>query len=182
MTQLIKEKYNKVVLPGMKKKFGYKNNLMVPKIQKVMVHVSTGSLKDKKKIEVIKERLMAITGQKPSPRLAKKSIASFKLREGATVGYLVTLRGGRMNSFLDKLINVAFPRTRDFKGIKKSSIDEMGNLSVGIKEHTVFPETSDEDLSNVFGLEVTVVTSAKNKEEALELFTLLSFPFKKELE
>ena len=174
----VKEKYIKAV-PKMIKKFGYKNKFEAPKIAKVSVSVATGSIKDKKKLEVIEKALAKITGQKPSLRPAKKSIASFKTRQGNIIGQLVTLRGTRMYDFLDRLINVAIPRTRDFKGLNSKSIDEMGNFTIGIKEHIVFAETGDEELSNIFGFAVTIVTTAKTKEETLELLSLLGFPFKK---
>ncbi len=163
----------------LKDKFGYKNIMQTARVIKVVVNVGTGSIKDKSKLEIIPDRLTKITGQKPSSRGAKKSIATFKLRQGDAIGFMVTLRGERMNLFLDKLINVAIPRTRDFKGISRSAIDEMGNLTIGIKEHTIFPETSDEDLRNVFGLSITLVSSTKNREEAEKLFESLGVPFKK---
>jgi len=175
-----KDKYNKIVVPAMMKKFGYKNKLAVSRIEKVLVGVGTGSIKDEKKKEVIVDRLSKITGQKSSARPAKKSIASFKIREGMVIGQLVTLRGSKMYDFIDRLINIAIPRTRDFQGLKESAVDSMGNFSMGIKEHTVFPETTDEELSKIFSLGVNVVTTAKSHDEALELLKLLGFPFKKE--
>lgn len=177
---MLKEKQSKVfdVLKGT---FGYKNKMQTPTIEKVVVSTGVGSIKDKQKIALIAERLAQITGQKVSARPAKKSIASFKLREGNIIGYQVTLRGARAEDFLNRLINIAFPRTRDFRGIKRDSVDEMGNLTVGIKEHTIFPETSDEELRNVFGLSVTVVTSSNDKKEATAYLEGLGFPFKKEV-
>lgn len=160
--------------------FGYANKMAAPTISKVVISTGTGKIKDKNKIEVIQDRLSKITGQKAAPRPAKKSIASFKLREGDVVGYQVTLRGEQMYSFLDKLIHVALPRTRDFRGINNSAVDEMGNLTIGVKEHTIFPETSDEDLKDVFGLAITVVTTAKSKDEAHKFLTHIGIPFKKE--
>ncbi len=177
--QTIKEKYQHTAIPAMEKRFGYKNKMAIPKIVKVVVNVGTGSVNDKKKIEDIEKGLIQITGQKPSPRSAKKSIATFKLREGTTIGYAVTLRGKKMNDFLEKLINVTIPRMRDFKGLNINSVDEMGNFSMGIREYLIFPEVSHEDLSRNFGLSLTVVTSAKTKEEAMELLKLLGFPFSK---
>jgi len=170
----------KNIYSSIKEKFNYTNVSQSPKIEKVTVSVGVGSTKDKKKIETIVDRLTQITGQKPSARPAKKSIATFKLREGEVVGYQVTLRGARMYDFLDKLIHIALPRTRDFRGIKLTSIDEMGNISIGIKEHTIFPETSDEELRNVFGLSVTITTSARTKEETEALLRGIHFPLKKE--
>ncbi|MEK9167710.1 MAG: 50S ribosomal protein L5 [Patescibacteria group bacterium] len=159
--------------------FGYKNAMQAPKIVKVLVSTGTGSIKDKAKVELVADRIGKITGQKPSARAAKKSIATFKSRQGDTVGYLATLRGARMFAFLDKLFNIAIPRTRDFKGLNRTAVDGMGNLTIGIKEHTIFPETADEELKNVFGLAVTIVTTAKNKKEAEAFFSHLGVPFKK---
>jgi len=177
--ETIKQKQNSV-FKTLKDVFGYKNIMQTAKVAKVVVSTGTGSTKDKTKIELIPDRLAKITGQKPSPRAAKKSIATFKLREGDTIGYMVTLRGARMEAFLDKLINIALPRTRDFKGISKKAIDQMGNLTIGIKEHTIFPETGDEELKNVFGISITLVTNAKTREEAEKLFEHIGIPFKKE--
>jgi large subunit ribosomal protein L5 len=161
---------------AMKGEFGYKNRLQAPRLTKVVISTGVGKIKDKNKIEVIQDRLARITGQKSAARGAKKSIATFKVRQGDVVGYQVTLRGARMYDFLDKLIHIAFPRTRDFRGISAKGIDTLGNMSIGIKEHTIFPETSDEDLKDVFGLAVTVVTTAKTKKEAEFFFRHLKFP------
>lgn len=166
------------MMEALKERFGYTNPMQSPRIMKVVVSVGVGSVSDKNKRELIKERLAAITGQQPSDRAAKKSIASFKSRQGDLAGYQVTLRGARMYSFLDKLIHVALPRTRDFRGLSADSIDEMGNYTFGIKEHTVFPETSDEDIRDVFGLAVTIVTSAKTKEEAEALLREIGMPLR----
>ncbi|MCK5591376.1 MAG: 50S ribosomal protein L5 [Candidatus Pacebacteria bacterium] len=173
-----KEKLQKA-FDNLKKDFGYTNKFATPKIVKVVVNSSTGSTKDKKKIELVQDRMAKIVGQKVAPRAAKKSIATFKLREGDIIGYSATLRGARMTNFLDKLINIAIPRTRDFQGIERSSIDEMGNLTIGIKEHTIFPETADEDLKDVFGLSITVVTTAKTPKEAEGLLDHVGIPFVK---
>lgn len=158
--------------------FGYKNRLQAPRITKVIVSSGTGKAKDKNRNTLVSERLARITGQKPSARPAKVSIAQFKLREGDVVGFQVTLRGARMYDFLDKLIHIALPRTRDFRGIAQTAVDDMGNITIGIKEHTIFPETSDEDLKDIFGLAITIVTTAKTKEEALAFFKHLGVPFK----
>jgi len=174
---LIKEKK---AFDALKETFGYSNTMQSPKLKKVVLSVGTGSLVDKNKVEVIQDRLARITGQKTAPRAAKKSIAGFKMREGDVVGYQITLRGARMDSFLNKLIHVAYPRTKDFRGLDTKVIDQMGNMTLGIKEHTVFPETSDEDMRDVFGFAVTVVTTAKNREEAEAFFRHLGFPFKKD--
>lgn len=165
----------------MKGDFSYKNVMQAPKLTKVVVSVGTGSAKDKKRVaEIIPSRLAKITGQKPAPRSAKKSIATFKLRQGDAVGFQVTLRGDRMVAFLDKLLNIALPRTKDFRGISINSVDDMGNYTFGIKEHTIFPECSDEELRDVFGMAVTIVTTSKTKQETRSFLKLLGFPFKKE--
>ena len=176
-----KEKQNNA-FEELKKDFGYDNLMQTPKVEKVVISTGVGSIKDKKKIELIKDRLSRITGQKPTPRVAKKSIAAFKSREGDVIGYQVTLRGSRMYDFLDKLVHIALPRTRDFRGIPVSAIDSMGNLTLGVREHTMFPETSDEELKDVFGLAITIVTTAKTKDEAEAFLRHLGFPLKKEEE
>lgn len=163
----------------LKGQFGYKNPMAAPRLVKVIVSSTTGSSKQKGRNELVADRLAKITGQKPSFRGAKKSIASFKLREGEKIGVIVTLRKSRMHGFLDKFINIAAPRTRDFRGYSRKSIDLMGNLTIGLKEQTIFPETVDEDLKDVFGMSVIIVTTAKTKEEATAFFELLGIPFKK---
>ena len=160
--------------------FKYSNVMQTPKIEKVIISAGIGSIKDKAKIKVIQDRIAKITGQKEAARAAKKSIATFKTREGDILGYQITLRGQRMYDFLHRLIHIAIPRTRDFRGLDEKGIDEMGNFTMGVKEHTIFPETSDEDLKNVFGFAITFVTSAKNKEEAKAFLNNLGFPFKKD--
>lgn len=159
--------------------FGYTNRMQGPKIQKVVVTVGVGSSRDKDRHKIVTDRLTRITGQKSSARGAKKSIATFKTRQGDVVGYQVTLRGERMYDFLEKLIHIALPRTRDFQGISAKAIDEMGNLTIGIREHTIFPETSDEDVKDVFGLGITINTTAKNKKEAEAYLRHIGIPFKK---
>lgn len=163
----------------MKGKFGYTNLMQAPRIVKVTLSSTTGSIKDPKKKALIGDRINKIAGQKASVKSAKKSVASFKVRQGDPVGWQVTLRGERMWSFVEKLVNVALPRTRDFRGIEAKSIDAMGNYTLGIKEHTVFPETSDEDIKDVFGFAVNIVTTAKTKEEARDLLEHLGFLFRK---
>jgi large subunit ribosomal protein L5 len=158
--------------------FGYTSALQAPRILKIVVSVGIGSIKDKKNVELVSDRLAKITGQKPAPRGAKQSIASFKIRQGDIVGYQVTLRGKRMYDFLDKLIHVALPRTRDFRGLSLKSLDEMGNYTIGIREHTVFPETADEELKDVFGLSVTIVTTTRDKKEAEALLRHMGLPLK----
>ena len=168
----------------LKEKFGYKNIMASPKLVKVVISSGTGMAikKDKNRNEFVVGRLAKITGQKPSLRSAKKSVASFKVRQGDPIGVMVTLRGARMFGFLDKILNVALPRTKDFRGIERSVLDDMGNLTFSVKEHTIFPETSDEELKDVFGMAITIVTSAKSKAEATDFFELLGFPFKKPTE
>ncbi len=164
------------------KKFGFTNKLESPKLTKVVVSSGFGSIKDKRKVELMSDRLAKITGQKPVVRSAKMSIASFKLRQGEPIGYQITLRGERMLSFVEKLIHIALPRTKDFRGISRNSIDAMGNYTLGIKEHTIFPETADEDLKDVFGMSVTIVTTSKDKKTTEAFMEALGFPFKKEEE
>lgn len=163
----------------LKDDFGYENVNQAPRIEKIVVSVGTGRVDDKARIALIQNRLAKITGQKAAPRPAKKSIASFKLREGDIIGYQVTLRGKRMVDFLNKLIHIALPQTRDFRGLKVSSIDEMGNFTIGIKEHTIFPETHDEDIRDVFGLSITIVTTAKTKAEAEAFLRHIGLPLQK---
>lgn len=163
----------------MSSEFGYTNRLQAPRVTKVIVSSGVGKKRDKHQLALVEDRLARITGQKPSARPAKQSIAQFKMREGDIVGYQVTLRGARMYEFLDRLIHITLPRTRDFRGISDTAVDQMGNLTIGIKEHTIFPETADEDLKDVFGLAVTAVTTAKTKVEATAFFRHLGVPFKK---
>lgn len=166
----------KTTYDTLKGDFAYKNTMQTPKVVKVVISTGIGKISDKKKVELIVDRLAKITGQKAAARAAKKSIATFKLREGEIVGYQVTLRGQRMEDFLNKLIHIALPRMRDFRGLSPKSIDEIGNLTIGLKENTIFPETSDEDLRDVFGLAITIVTSAKNKKEAEAYLKHIGFP------
>ncbi len=158
--------------------FGYKSRMAAPRVTKVIVSTGTGKKREAKQLELIADRLARITGQKPSPRKAKQSVASFKVREGDQVGFMVTLRGARMFDFLDKLIHIALPRTRDFRGIPKTAIDDVGNITIGIREHTIFPETADEDLRDSFGFAVTIVTTAKGREEAEAFLRHLGLPLR----
>jgi len=168
----------------MKSAFHYKNKMATPRMVKVVLNVGTGTAvkKDKNKNDAIGNRLAKITGQKGALRGAKQSIASFKVRQGDPIGVVVTLRGKRMYAFLEKLINVALPRTKDFRGINPGAVDDIGNLTIGIKEHTIFPETADEDIKDVFGLAITLVSTAKTKEEGKAFFKMIGVPFKKEEE
>lgn len=161
-----------------KERFGYTNRMQTPRLVKVVVSTGVGKISDPKKIELIQNRLARITGQKAAPRGSKKSIASFKMRQGDIVGYQATLRGARMRDFLEKLIHIAFPRTRDFRGLSPKAIDELGNITIGIPEHTIFPETSDEDQRDVFGLAVTVVTTASSRDEAEAYLRYLGVPLR----
>lgn len=163
------------------KEFAYKSKLAAPRLQKIVIASGTGTRmkKDRETNNMVMDRLARITGQRPTVRAAKQSVASFKIREGDPVGVAVTLRGARMQHFIDKLIHVALPRTKDFRGIDKKAVDAIGNMTLGIKEHTIFPETSDEDLRDVFGLAITIVTTAKTKAEATAFFEHLGIPFKK---
>ena len=177
----IQEKYKKEIVPVLKEEFGYKNSLEVPQIIKVVLNVGFGKhTKEKAYIENVVKSLTKISGQKPVLTKARKSISSFKIREGMVIGSSVILRGKRMYDFIEKLINVSFPRIRDFRGISIKSMDRQGNLTIGFKEHLAFPEIQPDEVDNVFGLEVCLSTSAKTKEEGERLFTLMGFPFKKE--
>lgn len=181
----LQEKYKKEVVPEMQNKFGHKNVMAVPKIKKVVINTGFGRLiggktkeEQKKAYEFILSDLTILAGRQPVLTKAKKSIASFKVREGMPVGAAVTLRGRKMYDFLERLIHIALPRCRDFQGIDQKSIDKEGNLTIGIKEHIVFPEISPEQVRNILGLEITVTTTAKTKEEGLELLRLMGFPIK----
>ena len=177
----LQEKYKKQIVPRMKEKFGYKNNLEVPKLEKVVVNVGFGRhAKEKVYIENVQDAMSRMTGQKPVLSKARKSISSFKIREGQTIGASVTLRGKKMYDFVERLANISFPRVRDFRGIDSKSIDRLGNLTVGFKEHLAFPEIRGDEVENIFGLEVCLSNTAKSRDEGLELFSLMGFPFKKD--
>lgn len=164
----------------MQKTFEIKNVMAIPKIEKVIVNTGIGRLtKEGKVVERIEKDLTMIVGQKLVFRKAKKSISGFKLREGVNVGISVTLRGKKMYDFLDRLISISLPRSRDFRGIDPNNFDKMGNLNFGIKESSIFPEINYENIKDVFGLEVTVVTTAKNREQGIELLKQMGFPIKK---
>ena len=152
--------------------------MQAPRLVRVVVSSGVGKKRDPKQLELIEDRLAKITGQKSARRQARLSIASFKLREGDTVGLQVTLRGARMYDFIDKLIHIALPRTRDFRGLSAEAIDDMGNITLGIREHTIFPETGDENVKDVFGLAVTIVTTAKSREEAETYLRHLGLPLR----
>ena len=168
----------KQTFDALKGTLGYTNVMQAPKVTKLVVSVGVGKVKDKKRLELIVGRLARITGQAPARRTAKKAIANFKSRTGDLVGYQITLRGARMTSFLEKLIHIVFPRVKDFRGISPKSIDEMGNITIGIREHNVFPETTDEDAKDLFGIAVTIGTSAKNKKDAEAYLRFIGMPLK----
>lgn len=176
----LKEKYFKKVIPLMKEKYHYQNDLAVPRLTKAVINVGIGKFKDEQKfLETVENNLKRISGQKPIYTYSKKSISAFKVREGDKVGLKITLRGKRLYDFLDKLINITFPRVRDFQGIDpKKSIDQQGNLNIGFKEQIVFPEIKSDEVEKIHGLEVAVVTTAKNWEESYDLLKNLGFPFK----
>ena len=176
----IKEKYIKTVTPEMEKKFGYGNVMAIPRILKVVVNVGTGKIgREGDRDQEVFDSIMMITGQRPVKTKAKKAIAGFKTRQGMDVGVKVTLRGKKMWSFIDRLIVATLPRTKDFQGIPDSSVDSNGNLNIGIKEHLIFPEISPEQVKTIFGMQVTVASTAKDRKEGLELYKLLGFPLKK---
>ena len=170
---------NKNSFAALKEKLGLKNAMQAPRLEKIVIGSGFGSVKDKKKVELIADRLAKITGQKPAVRVTKKAIASYKTREGDPIAYQITLRGKRMCEFLDRLINIALPRTKDFRGLSRNSVDAMGNYTMGIKEHTIFAETADEDLKDVFGMGVTIVTSSRNKDMTLAFLEYIGMPMKK---
>lgn len=157
---------------------GFANIMQTPKLVKVVVSSGVGSIKDKKKLEVIQDRLARITGQAPARRTTSKSIANFKTRVGDLAGFQITMRGARAQIFLEKLMHIVLPRVKDFRGISPKAIDEMGNITIGLKEHNVFPECSDEDAKDVFGLAVTIATTAKNKKDAEAYLRFMGLPLR----
>src|SRR3989344_6907145 len=179
MSRLL-EQYRKKVVPAMQKEFGIKNVMAVPKVEKVVISVGIGKIvKDEKTVEKIANDLAKLTGQKPVFRKAKKSIASFKVREGVNIGLMVTLRGKRMYDFMDRLISIALPRSKDFRGIDIKNFDKNGNLNLGIKESVIFPEIVYETLKDIFSLVVTVATTAKDQQKGIALLRNLGFPIRK---
>jgi len=177
MTRL-KENYESEIKDAMMKKFGYKNKLAVPKIEKVVVNMGLGEAKDNAKVlEHATNDMRTITGQNPVITKAKKSVSAFKLREGMPIGCKVTLRGDKMYNFVDRLINVAIPRVRDFRGVNPDSFDGRGNYTLGLREQLIFPEISFDQIDKVRGMEIVFVTTAKTDEEARELLSLFNMPF-----
>ncbi len=176
----LKELYQTKIKQQLKEELKVNNDFLVPKIIKVVVNVGFGARhKDKDFIANISEKLAIITGQKAVLKPAKKSVSAFKIREGNIVGISVTLRGARMYDFVEKLVNITFPRVRDFRGLELKNIDRTGNLTIGFKEHVAFPEIGAEDLDKIFGLEISLHSSALNAEQGTALFKALGFPFKK---
>ncbi|HAM88171.1 MAG: 50S ribosomal protein L5 [Candidatus Falkowbacteria bacterium GW2011_GWC2_38_22] len=177
----LQEDYKKNILPKLKEQFGYKNDFEAARLLKVVINVGFGRHnKEKAFIDNVLKGLTKISGQKAVPTKAKKSISSFKIREGMVIGACVTLRGKRMYDFVEKLINVTFPRVRDFRGISEKGIDRNGNMTIGIKENMAFPEINPDDFENIFGMEISFATSVNTRDEGLALFRLMGFPFKKE--
>ena len=175
----LREQYQKEVIPALMKKFGYKSTMQVPKLEKIVINIGLGDTKENpKSLENAVNDLMQITGQRPMITKAKKSIAAFKLREGANVGCKVTLRSDKMYDFAYKLFNVALPRVRDFRGVSENSFDGRGNYSMGIKEQLIFPEIEYDKVDKLRGMDIIFVTTANSDEEAKELLKLMGMPFK----
>ena len=182
----LKEKYHSEVVPSMKREFGYESIMAVPRIKKVVLNMGVGKRvsgmggKEREKILApILENLVLITGQKAVLTKSHRSISGFKVRAGAIVGIKTTLRGPKANDFLERLINIALPRSRDFRGIEEKAVDEQGNLTIGIKEHIIFPEVSTERAQDILSFQITVKTTTKSREQGLELFRLLGCPIKR---
>ncbi len=178
-TPILQAQYTEKVVPALREQFGYKNIMQVPRIEKVIVNVGYGRKhKEKAFIEHAEKTLTAITGQKPLHNAARKSIANFKIREGMNVGVSVTLRGQNMYEFLYRMIHLALPRVRDFRGLSPKAFDQKGNYTIGLKDQSAFPEITSEMADLVHGLEITVVSSAQNREEGKALLSAIGFPFK----
>ncbi|MFH0818903.1 MAG: 50S ribosomal protein L5 [Patescibacteria group bacterium] len=175
----LKEKYNKEIKAELKKDLGLKNDLSIPRIEKIVINVGMGKIiSDSQFKDTVVNTLMRITGQKPLITKVKKSISNFKIRAGMEIGAKVTLRGERMYAFLDKLINVALPRVRDFRGLSKKAVDQKGNMNIGFKEYFVFPEIKSDEVEKLHGLEVAIVTNAKSSEAGIKLLEKIGIPFK----
>ena len=178
MSSRLKEMYQNEIIPALTKKFGYKNIMQVPKLDKIVVNMGVGEAKENAKLlESAMKDLEIITGQKPIMTTAKKSIANFKIREGMKIGCKVTLSGDRMYEFLDRLVNLALPRVRDFRGVNPNSFDGRGNYALGIREQLIFPEIEYDKIDKTRGMDIIIVTTAKTDEEARELLTQFSMPF-----
>lgn len=181
MSHVMKERYQQEIVPALKKSLGVDNVMQVPRISKVVVNIGAGEALDNAKIlDAAVSDMTLITGQKPVITKARKSIANFKLREGRQIGVKVTLRGDRMWAFLDRLVNIALPRVRDFRGVSPNAFDGRGNYTLGLREQLVFPEIEYDKIDKLRGLEISIVTTARNDEEGRELLSLLGMPFKKE--
>lgn len=179
MSVLLAE-YREKILPKLMKELGYKNPMEVPRIEKIVINVTTGeAVSDPKVLDVISKDLAAITGQKPQIRRARKSVAAFHLRKGIPIGLRVTLRKRKAYDFLMKLINFALPRVRDFRGLSRDSFDGRGNYNFGVEEHTIFPEIEIDKVKKVFGMNITIVTTAERDEEAYHLLEVFGFPFER---
>ena len=177
----LKKDYDERIAPAMTEKFGYKNRFEVPKLEKIVINMGVGeATQDKKRVETAAAEMQQISGQKPVITKAKKSIAQFKLREGMPIGCKVTLRRERMYEFLDRLVTVALPRVRDFRGLNPKSFDGRGNYAMGLKEQIIFPEINYDQIDKVRGMDVIITTTAKTDEEARELLRLFNFPFPQE--
>ncbi len=180
MAARLKEKYDREIAPALMKKFEYKSPMQIPRLEKIVVNIGCGDARDNTKIlEAVVSDLSAITGQKPVVTHARKSVANFKLRAGMPIGAKVTLRSERMWQFLDRLLNVALPRVRDFRGINPNAFDGRGNYALGLKEQLIFPEIDYDKIDRIRGMDIIVVTTAKTDEEARELLSLLGAPFAK---
>ena len=178
MATRIKEKYLSEAVPALQQKFGYKNVMQIPRLEKIVINMGLGDCKDNAKaLENAVSELTQIAGQKPQVTQAKKSIANFKVREGMNVGAKVTLRGARMEEFMDKLVNIALPRVRDFRGVSTKAFDGRGNYALGIREQLLFPEIEYDKVEKIRGMEMIFVTTAKTDEECMELLKLLGMPF-----
>ncbi len=176
----VKAFYDKEVVPALMKKFGYKSVMQVPRIEKIVINTGLGDIKDNQKsMQIIENELKQITGQKPIYRKATKSVANFKVREGMNIGLKVTLRGARMYDFYDKLVSIALPRVRDFRGVSDKAFDGRGNYALGLKEQLIFPEITYDQVEKIRGMDVCIVTTAQTDEEARELLRALGMPFKK---
>ncbi len=181
MSQYFRDQYKNEVAPALMDALNLDNVMQIPRIEKVVVNIGVGeALENAKALDAAVADLTQITGQKPVINKARKSIAAFKLREGRAIGVKVTLRGERMWSFLDRLINIALPRVRDFRGISPNSFDGRGNYTLGLREQLVFPEIEYDKIDKVRGMEITIVTSARNDDEARQLLDMLGMPFRKE--
>lgn len=177
----LKEKYIKEIAPKIKKDFDLSSSMAVPRLKKIVINSGIGDFKDSREaVESFVEELASIAGQQPHPRRARKAIAGFKIRRGDVVGYSVTLRGDKMWSFYDKLVSIAIPRIRDFRGLNADSFDKAGNYSMGIKEHVIFPEINPNTIKGTRHLQITIVSSSDNKELNKALLDYLGMPFKKE--